>query len=365
MGSTEAAASSLPKSGSPAPIWSLARDCVTRYESLHDHLQTINHDQASNYAFDRDVVLASTQDARVRFKAWATNIAALQEAHLKSSLDSRLREATEIRGRLLKILEGLRESLIEAALIVTGDKVNETWEVGALSDFECDSDLESNPKESESKSLGETAETSRLAELLAAAKIANSNLMDISIVIRNTPTRDDYNKAATRYSLDPRWDIGHVQEKFGSAKRSSDWLIQRLGKSITRRRQYLTYRKEHHDKLSHDWDEIPKDIVELKEDDQPEKTIALTKATTFVEAKLAPQKDGSEVGSFGTETSYDQTVAGGTQEHQLTVPGPPAEAFEGVPFLYGEPFQCPYCYTEQNVKNRNAWKYDSTPRRRG
>jgi len=275
---------------------------------------------------------------------------------LKSSLDSRLREAVEIRGRLLKILEGLKESLIEAVLIMTGEKVNETWEVGALSDFEFDSDFESDPEDDEETPLGDTTETSRLAELLAAIKIANANLLDISIVIRNTPTRDDYVKAAARYSLDPRWDIGHVQEKFGSAKRSSDWLIQRLGKSITRRRQYLTYRKEHHDKLSRDWDEIPKEVAEPKDDVEPEKTIALTKATTFIEAKPAPQRDGSEVGSFGTETSYDQTVAGETQELRLTVPGPPAEAFEGVPFVFGEPFQCPYCYTEQNVKNRNAWK---------
>jgi len=70
MGSVGAAASSLLGSDLPAPIWTLARDCVTRYQTLCDHLQTISHEQANSYAFNRDIVLVSTQDARVRFKAW-------------------------------------------------------------------------------------------------------------------------------------------------------------------------------------------------------------------------------------------------------------------------------------------------------
>jgi len=32
-------------------------------------------------------------------------------------------------------------------------------------------------------------------------------------------------------------------------------------------------------------------------------------------------------------------------------------AFEEVAFAFGEPFQCPYCYMEQTVKNKTAWKY--------
>lgn len=51
------------------------------------------------------------EDARVRFKAWATNIAALQQPILQSSLDARLKEATDIRQRVLKILAELKNSL--------------------------------------------------------------------------------------------------------------------------------------------------------------------------------------------------------------------------------------------------------------
>jgi hypothetical protein len=198
--------------------------------------------------------------------------------------------------------------------------------------------------------------------------------MKLSMVIRNSPSRDDYLKAASRYNFDARYDIGHVTEKHGSPKRSSDWLLERLGKAITRRRQYLKYREEHHTKLARDWEkEVPEEVVvpafdeaprpTVIEEQKPERTIALTKATTYVENK-APieEKDGVDLdqGSFGSQTSYEPTVIG-EAVNKLSVPPPPIMAFEGVPFEFGEPFQCPYCYMERTVKNKTAWKYDRNP----
>ncbi|KAG4425045.1 hypothetical protein IFR04_001815 [Cadophora malorum] len=337
----------------------LAKECIKEYDLVCAALKETTGASAAASGFSRDDILIKIQDARVRFKAWATNIAALQGGHLKSSLDFRLREATEIRSRVLKILESLGDSLSDAVLIVKGVRGNKIWELGAMSDSSFDSDLgsEYNADGSDDGSVEEKLMTSELDELLSAIKTANSSLMDISIVIRNTPTRDDYIKAAARYSLDSHWDISHVDAKFGSAKHSNEWLIQRLGKSITRRRQYLTYRKEHHDKLSKDWDQPAKEIVVLEEEEtKAPQTLALTKATTYVAGLPAAPKDGSEVGSFETETSYQQTVAGETEEHLLKVPPPPKEAFECIPFEFGQPFQCPYCWTEQNMKGRNAWK---------
>ena len=234
-----------------------------------------------------------------------------------------------------------------AILIVKGVRVNETWQIGALSDSE-DEDSETDE---------DVIETSDLQELFAAMKAANTNLMKMSLVIRNSPSRDDYLKAATRYPFDPRWDIGHVKEKHGSENRHSDWLLERLGKAITRRRQYLKYREEHHGKLSRDWtEEGPKDA---EADDEPAKTIAVTEATKYVENEAPNQPQGSEGGgSFGSQTSYEATIVGESTDIRLTVPPPPAMAFpeQGIAFTFGEPFQCPFCYTEQIVKDKAAWK---------
>ena len=179
--------------------------------------------------------------------------------------------------------------------------------------------------------------------------------MKLSIVIRNSPSRDDYLKAAARYRYDSRFDIGHVREKHPAGQKN-EWLVERLGKAISRRRAFLKYRQEHHEKLSKDWDEIIDEI-----DQKRPETVAMTKhtkATTFiVDSKAVVEKEGSEPGSFGSQTSYEQTVMGEGTETRLAVPPLPKEAFEGVPFAYGEPFQCPLCFTEQTVKNRAAWKY--------
>ena len=181
--------------------------------------------------------------------------------------------------------------------------------------------------------------------------------MKLSIVIRNSPARDDYLKAATRYRYDSRFDIGHVREKHSAAGPKNEWLVERLGKAISRRRAFLKYRQEHHEKLSKNWDDEEDEVLET----QKPQTVAHTKhtkATTFIMgSKLSLEKDGSEPGSFGSQTSYEQTVIGEGGETRLKPPPPPTHAFEGVVFQYGEPFQCPLCFTEQNVKNKAAWKY--------
>lgn len=179
----------------------------------------------------------------------------------------------------------------------------------------------------------------------------STNLMKLPIIIRNSPSRDNYLKAASRYNFDPRYDIGHAKEKHRSAKGIKEWLQEQLGKSISRRRQFPKYREAHYGKPVSDW--------ETSAEDGEEKIIALTKATTYVETATLPWdiQENSEAGSLGSKTSYDQTVIGEAAAGILTVPPPPAMAFEGIPFSYGDPFQCPYCYTEQIVRNKAAWKY--------
>jgi hypothetical protein len=371
-------------SSSTLPISVHCRNCLDGYRTLCDGLGAVTPEQALDIGLDRGASHDFMLDARSRFTAWAVNIAALQGAHLQSSLDFRLKEATEIRERIVKILTTLNESLhegqclcphliyltnyLKALLIVDGTEPNEKWDVGAISDS--DDDNASTPEEA--------TQTSDLDQLFTTIKTANSSLMKLSMVIRNSPARDDYLKAASRYHFDARYDIGHVKEKHGAAKRSSDWLLERLGKAITRRRQYLKYREDHHTKLSKDWGEEavkevdmagledpPMATAKAGKDEKPEKTIALTrltKATTYVWNETMIERDGIDVdqGSFGSQTSYEPTVAG-EAVHRLSVPPPPIMAFEGVPFEFGDPFQCPYCYLEQTVKNKAAWKYDHHP----
>ncbi|TEY71628.1 hypothetical protein BOTCAL_0089g00070 [Botryotinia calthae] len=331
------AAIEAPALGESEGICFRSMDCRKRFEQSINILKEISPSEAHNQQFDRDLSLFRMQDLFSHFKAWGNGIAAFQNASVRSSLEFRLKDATEIQQRVLKILGNLQVSLHEAALIITGKEPNESWSVEDYSD-----------SGNEEPDL-EPEQTSELQELFKAMADANNNLLKLSMVIRNSPNRDDYLKAATRYRFDATYDIGHVREKHGSARSSADWLIVRLGKAITRRRQYLRYREDHHGKLTRDWDDVM--IIE-KED----KTIALTKATTFVENTTTARKDGFDLGSsFGSKTSYEATVIG-ESTGRLNVPSHPRMAFEDVPFQFGSPFRCPYCFTEQVVENRSAWK---------
>ncbi|KAG0645636.1 hypothetical protein D0Z07_8474 [Hyphodiscus hymeniophilus] len=162
------------------------------------------------------------------------------------------------------------------------------------------------------------------------------------MVIRSSPARDDYLKAASRFKdWNPDPDIGHVKEKHGSAKGSTELLLHRLGKAITRRRQFLKYRVEHFEKLSGAWED---DERADEKNDKPEKTMASTKATTFMGNDNIYQKEGSDTaGSFGSQTSYEATILGDekcapqtdrTTSSETSVPG----------------------HLVPNVKDKAAWK---------
>ena len=99
-----------------SPISSLSKECAALYHELLESLRKSTPDQATENGFDRDETLLTAQDARSRFKAWGNSIAAFQDIGLKSSLDARLRDATDIRSRILKVLVDLQKSLSDGKL---------------------------------------------------------------------------------------------------------------------------------------------------------------------------------------------------------------------------------------------------------
>ncbi|TVY80276.1 NAP1-binding protein [Lachnellula suecica] len=323
-------------SSSSTTISSLALDCLEYFEAICNLLKSPDQKRASQDGYDINHVVLAMQDGRAKFKAWGSNIAAFREKLHPTSLEFRLKDAPEIRSRLMQVLVYLQEYLQDAIQIISGDKPNQEWkdELASDSDSEEDSAKETGP------------DTSEIEELCRAINSSNVNLMKLSMLIRDSSNRDDYLKAASRYST---WDfsqfVGHVREKYGSAKGNNDWLVQRLGKAILRRRQFLRYREEHHGKLTGDWGEVLEDVAEEKGPEQPKpaRTVASTKATTFIVQSEAPKKDGSDFGgSFGSQTSYEATeYEGDGGPTKLTVPPPPKWAFEDVPFQ--REWVCQYC----------------------
>jgi hypothetical protein len=104
-----------PNSNDPSAISLLSKGCLKRFRYIDGLLQDL---EASNgedeiFGYDTHLALLTMQDARARFKAWGESIAAFHDGLARTSLDFRLREAPEIRGRALQILGYLQEYLYE------------------------------------------------------------------------------------------------------------------------------------------------------------------------------------------------------------------------------------------------------------
>jgi Tfp pilus assembly PilM family ATPase len=102
-------------SAEQSPIYTLASACRQRFEDLSHTLYSFSSDMSDQPTFDLDSTRNSIEDAKARFKAWATNIAAFRKGTVRTSLDFRLAEAPGIKGGTLQVLEDLEEYLVEGA----------------------------------------------------------------------------------------------------------------------------------------------------------------------------------------------------------------------------------------------------------
>lgn len=204
-----------------------------------------------------------------------------------------------------------------------------------------------------------------------------ANLFKMSVVIRSKPVPHDrlIRSAKIDVSHFEPYDIKHAKEKFPLAK---ERIIDRLGRGISKRRQYLMYRERHHEKLSAPVENVEMDritssrtvneeacqpqvmksqVTEHKEtsrpsfEDQIDKTLSKTDASTFI-IPPEPQPVNLEqmtIGSDnGTQTSYASSSNLGF-ERPLIPPLPIASESRSE-------FECPLCYAIISLRGSNKYR---------
>ncbi|KAK0713235.1 hypothetical protein B0T26DRAFT_677595 [Lasiosphaeria miniovina] len=140
------------------------------------------------------------------------------------SLEYRPRDVPEVFREVLSLLDELSEAV--------GD--------GNESDFEDD----------DREDLG--AVTDEAPDILDIASDCVGNLFRISMLIRKATPRDRFAKTLQdrRHPFMDQFDINYVQERYPRlAHPGKRWLLERLGRAITNRRQYLRYCREHKERL--------------------------------------------------------------------------------------------------------------------
>lgn len=187
------------------------------------------------------------------------------------------------------------------------------------------------------------------------------------MTIRNPTPRDRYAKAASFNPFDASYDVGHVYEKFPHL-RSKLWLMEKLGRAITRRREFLRYRETHREKLG-DYNMSPTEPNDVRrkitynEVQIPirgpksglgahsvgNSQLASTKATTYV-AYLDGENMDTRSTAGCSDASYVTSIAEDDSDIMRQIPDLPKESANG------KPFECQYCFMILAIKSTKQWK---------
>jgi RhoGEF domain len=193
---------------------------------------------------------------------------------------------------------------------------------------------------------------------------AVDSLYRIAMEIRKGKPVDRYMKSSgIDTSFYEPYDMGYVREKFPAAE---EFLINRLGMAISKRRKYLRYRELHAAKLSRG---LPVETAaEIGATDPQEiqvleagTILSETTATTFAEASafgsehvecnandpnLSGLRRSRSIATVATETSYATSLR---NEGRIRMPSMPLEASAG------QYFECPFCRKLDSVSSTHAW----------
>ncbi len=224
-----------------------------------------------------------------------------------------------------------------------------------------------------SSSLG--VEISEFSEIFGTVKNSITSLMQTSIIIRNATPRDRFVKAQSsgEHPFLESFDIAHVGHKYPKVdSEGREWLKRRLGKAIAQRRQYLKYCREHHDKYfqkTEDLDTSPESrhpVYELGPmsgslyeagtvKSEPASALAPTDASTLQPSRLEvagsmTKGDAEDLSDGYSQTSYATSIQDSTDERKLHPP-----SLNDITSTF--PFECPYCWTLQEFRQENSWRY--------
>ena len=221
--------------------------------------------------------------------------------------------------------------------IVQGERI--PWDDQPESESDSDADYESSHGSEENDFQDET----ELKQLSESIKSGVTRLFRLSIAIRDpAPTIQSRSFITVDKSHFEVHDVSHVQAKFPDAL---DYLTERLGQAVCRRRQYLTYREEYHRKMTKGSKKIGDEGARSKytansTEATPMQVVAprINSAVTILDVL----DDGEDTLS---EASYATSVSA-----TIRVPQLPKEAREK------EFYECPLCYMLVSIRNPVAWK---------
>lgn len=261
---------------------------------------------ATEFDVDQSESIKQFDDEFGRLRLWASNIGAHQKG--QSSLDFRLRDASNIRDQIRRLLEDLRDTLRDVD--------------GFLDELKSDADID----DSEGK-IDEGDLESELEQICQSIVTCVDCLFQMSIIVRKPARHDFINSPLPAEILSFQgWYEGYIKDKFPNAEKE---IVDRLAFAMMRRKHFLGYRERHRAKLANGLDTT---------DDSLSQTVASNeRAVEYVDATPS---------EADTSTSFASTIS---ISGDITMPPLPPKATNG------KSFECPYCYVVISVKGLRSW----------
>ncbi|KAE8327761.1 hypothetical protein BDV39DRAFT_204775 [Aspergillus sergii] len=307
-----------------------------------------------------------------RFELWAKNLGLYHLGH--SSLDYRFRDAPSLFEYTIGLLRNLEALLVKLMNILSPGHLSNLnasdttkAHIQSLEQFSDDSedDFESSDDES-------------ITDLLLSGMAASiDKLYRLSFKIRNPAMRLGFSKALKYRALDTetgvdlidqfrKSDQRHIEQLFATYRSTSardlenDFLVRRLAKANTRRRQQFGYWKKRRARF----DMMPR--IEIIEEMRPDPITQEPKNSPNLNVPVVPTAPSQPSTATHLDVSKVKLDDDASMISSSTVVHMPEEAngdWFSIPpppmHLWGrEEFECPYCFTlcPRKMLHQKAWQ---------
>ncbi|KAK3363768.1 hypothetical protein B0T25DRAFT_53590 [Lasiosphaeria hispida] len=306
------------------------RQNFLRLESLLEELQ---HDKSTALS------PAAITDALGRFSLWAGNMGAIHDPKRRLSLDYRLSEAAEIREQIGRQLDEIVEALGDLTRIALETSPNRVTALQAEDRVDA-----AFPGDGFEDAVANDYPLDEFHMIVKVIAECINSLFRIGILIRRATPRDRFKRAleASNAVFPDGFDIEHVRQKH--RKIGDSWLWKRLGSAMAKRRQFISYCRDHHARLGTE--------ENVESNDGTTTKLSSSKATTFDPQHnlvVSPQEEAddlvdNDMMSLGTAST--------TLDSLSILKLPPLSSLSKDQ----QPFECPICFTLQSFKSEKSWR---------
>ena len=165
-----------------------------------------------------------------------------------------------------------------------------------------------------------------------------SSLFRLGMLVRKSTHRDRFKRAlqASDHAFPAMFDVDYVRQKH--PKLGQEWLIERLGGGIAKRRQFIKYCRDHRTRLGAEDDAQPPTSGTVVGTER-----LSSKATTFLSAQLDEAVEDDAV-SLASASTMKEALA------RLKLPRL-VDLSEDA-----RTFECPICFTLQSFQTEKSWR---------